>query len=195
MEGASAFDLVLSVCLGVALAAACGLRVFVPLLVASVAAKLGYLHVSAGMEWLASTPAIVAFAAATLLEIGAYFVPWLDNVLDAAGAPVAVAAGTVLAASALGDVSPLVRWTVAVVAGGGAAGAVHGSLALVRKLSSLTTLGLANPLIAAAEAATALFVAVTAVAMPMLALGILLILIGLALRLGRSVTGHRRPVA
>lgn len=195
METVAAFDVVLSICLGVALAAACGLRVFLPLLVASAAAKLGYFHVSGGMDWLSSTPALVAFAAATALEIGAYFVPWLDNVLDAAGAPVAVVAGTVLAASALGDVSPLVRWTVAVVAGGGAAGAVHGSLAVVRKLSSLTTLGFANPLIAVAEAATAFFVAVTAVAMPMLAVGLLLVLAGLVLRLVLGARERRQSAA
>lgn len=190
MDATAAFDLLVSLCLGVALAAACGLRVFVPLLVAGVAARLGYLEVGGGMGWLASTPALVTFAAATVLELAAYLVPWLDNTLDAAGAPVAMTAGTLLVAATLGDVSPLVRWTLALVAGGGAAGAVHGSLALVRKLSSVATLGLANPVIAAAEAAGALFVAVAAVVVPLLAAGLVLIFAGLLARRRCSVAAR-----
>ncbi len=191
MTGEATFDLLVSLCLGVALAAACGLRVFLPLLLVGAAARFGLLRLSGGMEWLGSTPALAAFSVATVLELLAYFTPWLDNFLDAVGAPVAVAAGTILAASVLTEVSPLVRWTLAAVAGGGAAAAVHGSLALVRKLSSLATLGLANPLLAAGEAVAALVVVVMAIAVPLLAVGALLLAVGLLLRrAGRWHRGH-----
>lgn len=182
----------MSLCLGVALAAACGLRVFLPLLLVGSAARLGYVTVSGGMEWLSSTPALLALAAATVLEISAYFVPWLDNALDAAGAPVAIAAGTILAAAVLGETSPLLRWTLATVAGGGAAAAVHGSLAVVRKLSSVATLGLANPLVAAGEAVAALLMVVIAIALPLLTVGGLLVALGLLLRRASTIGWRRR---
>jgi len=192
MDAGSPLDVLVSLCLGVALAAACGLRVFLPLLVAGAAARLGYWEVAGGMSWLASTPALVAFAVATVLELAAYLVPWLDNALDAIGAPVAVTAGTLLVAASLGEVSPLVRWTLAVVAGGGAAGAVHGLLAVLRKASSLATLGLANPAIGAAEGAGALLLAVFAVALPILAAATVLLAAGLLMALARSLAARRR---
>jgi hypothetical protein len=34
------------------------------------------------MTWLGSDAALVAFATALVVEIGAYYVPWLDNALD-----------------------------------------------------------------------------------------------------------------
>ena len=192
VEGAATFEFLVSLCLGVALAAACGLRVFLPLLLVGSAARLGYVTVSGGMEWLSSTPALLALAAATVLEISAYFVPWLDNALDAAGAPVAIAAGTILAAAVLGETSPLLRWTLATVAGGGAAAAVHGSLAVVRKLSSVATLGLANPLVAAGEAVAALLMVVIAIALPLLTVGGMVVALGLLLRRASTIGWRRR---
>lgn len=165
-----------SIALGVCLAAACGLRIFIPLLIASIAAHTGHLQLQPGTAWIGTTPALVVFSVATLLELAAYKVPWLDNLLDVLGAPVAVAAGTVLAASPVTGLDPMVRWTLAVIAGGGAAGAVHGALALTRKTSSLTTGGLANPLLAAAEAVGAVVVAVLALLVPVLTV---LVVIGL----------------
>lgn len=165
-----AFDVVRSVALGFALAAAVGLRIFVPLLVVSAAAFAGHLELSGGLAWLGSPAALIVFAVATLLEVAAYKVPWLDNLLDAAGAPVAVLAGTLMMASALEGADPLLRWAMAAIAGGGTAGAVHGSLAVLRKLSSLTTGGLANPLISMAEGIGSLALSVVAVLVPIAAL-------------------------
>ena len=141
----------LSVALGIGLAAACGFRVFVPLLVTSIAAYAGWLPLSSGFEWIGTIPALIAFATATVIEVVAYYVTWLDHVLDVIASPAAVICGVVAAASVITDLPPLVRWTVAIIGGGGAAGLVQGATVLVRLKSAALTGGLANPLVATAE--------------------------------------------
>jgi hypothetical protein len=155
---------------GIGLAAACGFRVFVPLLVMSVASYTGYLELSSGFQWIGTLPALVAFASATILEIAAYYVPWVDNMLDTISGPAAVVAGTVVAASALTDVDPFLKWSLAIIGGGGVAGMVSGATTLLRGASTLTTGGLANPLLSTLEAGVALTVAALAVVLPLLAL-------------------------
>ena len=185
------FDVVRSVALGFALAAAVGLRIFVPLLVVSAAAYTGHVELSGSLAWLGSPAALIVLGVATLFEIVAYKVPWLDNLLDAAGAPVAVLAGTLMMASALEGADPLLRWTMAAVAGGGTAGAVHGSLAVLRKLSSLTTGGLANPLISMAEGVGSLALSVVALLLPIAALLAAALTVTLVLALIRRRRAHR----
>ena len=137
-------DTVLSICIGVGLAAACGFRVFVPLLVMSIAALSGHLTLAPSFQWIATEPALVALALATLLEIGAYYVPWLDNFLDSIATPCAIIAGTIVTASIVTSVDPYLKWTLAVIAGGGAAGLVQTATVATRAVSTTATGGLAN---------------------------------------------------
>lgn len=162
-------ETVLGVLMGVGLAAACGLRVFVPPLVISMAAMSGHLTLSAGFSWMATWPALLTFAVATVLEVAAYHVPWLDHLLDLLSTPAAVAAGTVVAATSLGEMDPYLRWTLALIAGGGAAGLVQAATVKGRLLSAFATLGAANPLVASAETAASVAVAAVAVFVPILA--------------------------
>jgi hypothetical protein len=162
-------DTLLSVCLGVGLAAACGFRIFVPLLVMSLAANTGHLGLAGGFEWIGSRPALIAFAAATVLEIAAYYVPWLDHLLDSAAVPLAVVAGVVVTASVVTDVSPLLRWTLAAIAGGGAAGATQAVTTAVRHLSTVTTLGLGNPVVSTVEAGGAIALSALSLLAPVFA--------------------------
>src|SRR4029453_10525233 len=133
---------------GVALSTAAGLRVFVPLLLTGLAARLGYLTLTPSMTWIGSDAALPAFAAAAVLEVGASYVPWLENVLDAVGTPAAITAGVITTAAVTPELSPLLRWTLAIVAGGGAAGLVQGGTALLRLKSSAFTAGVGNPVLA-----------------------------------------------
>ncbi len=178
------FDLVLlrNLALGVALAAACGLRIFVPLLVVGAASALGWVEVTGDLAWIGRAPALTVLGAATVVEVAAYHVPWLDNALDWLGAPVAVAAGTLMAAALLPEGDPLLRWSAAALAGGGAAGAVHAGTAMLRKASTLGTGGLANPLLAFAEAVGAFVVSLVAVALPLLAVALAALAVAAALR-------------
>ena len=175
-------DVLLSVCAGLGLAAACGFRVFVPLLVAALAARGGYLHPSAGMEWLASWPATIAFGSATLLEIAGYYIPWFDHALDTIASPAAVVAGTVAAAGAFGEMHPALKWSAALIAGGGLAAGVQGTTVVTRALSTATTAGAGNPIVSTIEAVCAVVVSVLAVVVPILAVILVLIVLAVLLR-------------
>lgn len=144
-------ETLLSIFVGIGLSAACGFRIFIPLLITSLAAKSGHLTLAEGFDWIASTPAVVTFSIATVLEVTAYYVPWLDNALDSVATPAAVIAGTIITASMVSDVSPYLQWSLAVIAGGGVAGAVQGMTVLARGASTAATGGLANPVVATAE--------------------------------------------
>ena len=140
-----------SVAVGLGLAAACGFRVFVPLLGIGLAARAGILPLSEGFAWMGSTPAIVAFAVATLLEVAAYFIPLVDNTLDAVATPAAVVAGILAMASTVAEPDPMLAWAVAIIAGGGAAGLVQGTTALGRAASTVTTAGTGNFVVSGLE--------------------------------------------
>jgi len=187
----NASSAVLSIGVGLGLAAAAGFRVFVPLLVLSLAAKAGYLPLSAGFEWVGTTPALIAFATATVLEVLGYYIPWFDNLLDTIATPSAVVAGVVASASVMTDLPPLVKWSVALIGGGGAAGLVAGSTSLLRLKSTATTAGLANPLVATIELAGSLFTSVFAILVPALVLIALAVLFFVVWRISRRFTGPK----
>ena len=79
---------------------------FLPFLVVTVAAKFGLLELRESWMWLGSWPAITAFATATALEIGAYYVPWLDNVLDSIATPAAGIAGMLMTVAVMPAANP-----------------------------------------------------------------------------------------
>ena len=182
---------VLSVCLGVGLGAACGFRVFVPLLLINLAARTGYLTLSGNFEWLAGNPALVTLMVASLLEIVAYYVPWLDNVLDVIAGPAAAIAGTIATASVIVGLDPYLKWTLAIIAGGGIAGAFQVVTTGLRQASSLTTGGLGNPLVSSMELGGAVGLSLVSILLPVVAVAcIALMLLILARRLWRHRTAH-----
>lgn len=160
----------LGIAIGIGLAAACGFRIFVPPLALSIAALSGHLYLAPGFEWMGTWPALTAFAVATALEIAAYYIPWVDNLLDTAATPIAAAAGIIMAASCITDVSPFLKWTLAVIAGGGGAGLIQILTVKTRALSSLFTGGLANWVVSTVETVCATFVSLLVVLVPILAL-------------------------
>jgi len=189
------FEAFVSVAVGVALAAACGFRVFVPLLALSAAAWSGQIRLQPGFEWMGSGAALLAFAVATALEIAAYKIPWLDNALDTLATPAALVAGMVAAASVVADLPPLVRWAVVLVGGGGAAGVVQGATVLARLKSTALTGGLGNPILALAELACAVITSSLALLAPILAIVIVTVVcIFIFVRAGRFLFG-RRPAS
>lgn len=167
-------EAVLSVLIGVGLAAACGFRIFVPLLVASIASMAGHLELSEGFQWIGTWPALVAFGLASVLEIAAYYIPWLDNLLDSIATPAAIIAGILVVAACITDMSPFLRWTLAVVAGGGAAGGVQALTVTTRGASTATTGGAANPAVSTVEAGSAAAVSTLSVTVPILAMAVAL---------------------
>jgi len=184
-------ETVLGVALGIGLAAAAGLRVFVPVFGAGVAAHLGALSLNPSFAWVGTTPALFAFGTATLLEIVAYYVPWLDHALDVVATPAAVGAGVLASAAVITDLPPLLTWVVAIVGGGGAAGLMQMLSVATRLKSTLTTGGLGNPVVATAETAGSIVVSVLAIALPLLALLLLALIVTFLLRVRRRFAARR----
>jgi hypothetical protein len=187
-------ETVIGIIVGIGLSAACGFRVFVPLLVMNLASLSGYLPLAPGFEWIGGTSATIVFATATFVEILAYYVPWLDNILDTITTPAAMIAGVVATASVLTDVSPLLKWTLAIIAGGGAAAIVQGATSTLRLSSSALTGGAGNPVIATGEWIGAILTALLAILVPVICLVLLLLLVIYVIRkAGRLVFGGRKP--
>lgn len=185
-------EIVTGILAGMGLAASCGLRVFLPLLVAGTAAKIGWLPLTDGFDWLASWPAILLLGVATVLEIGAFYVPWIDNLLDAAATPAAVAAGALLMVASLGELDPALRWTCGIIVGGGVAGAVQTATGGTRGLSTVSTAGLANPILATIENVGALLLSVISILLPLLAGALVLVLLLLVGRVLWRILRRRR---
>ncbi len=175
-------DWLLAIALGLGLAAASGLRVFVPLLALSLASSFGYVDVGPGWEWLASRAAMVAFGTATVLEVVAFAVPWLDHALDVVASPAAIVAGILASASVLVDMPPLLKWSIAIIGGGGMAGLTQGATVLARLKAGLFTGGLANPLVAIVELVGAVLLSAMAVFVPIAACVCALLLVVWAFR-------------
>lgn len=185
-------DTLLAIAAGIALAAACGFRVFLPLMASSIAARAGYIDPSSGFEWLDSNVALALFAAASVAEVIGYYIPWFDHALDTIASPVAVIAGTLAAAAAFGDVHPALKWSSALVAGGGAAAMVQTSTVATRALSGGTTGGLGNPIVATIELVASIIMSIMAILVPMLALVLTLILLVFVFRIIRRFLRMRR---
>lgn len=174
-----------SILVGIGLSAACGFRVFVPLLVMSIASLSGHLTLSDGFAWIGTYPALVAFAVATLAEIAGYYIPWVDHLLDIIASPAAVVAGIIVMASSVVGVSPFLRWSLAILAGGGIAGTFQAITGLTRASSTATTAGLGNPIVATVEAAGATAFSILSIAVPVIGLAAVLLLLAFMYRIKR----------
>lgn len=162
-------ETLMGVLLGIGLGAACGFRIFIPLLVAAIAIHGGHLTVTPELAWLGSVPALITLSVATILEIAGYYIPVIDHMLDLIGAPAAIIAGTLLAAGFIGDISPMLQWGLAAIAGGGAAGIIHGGMASVRAATSAATGGMGNSVVTTVETASSGLLAILACVLPALA--------------------------
>jgi len=175
---------VLSILVGIGLSAACGFRIFVPLLVMNLAALSGHLHLAQGFQWIGSYPATIAFSVATALEVLGYYIPWVDHLLDTLATPAAVIAGTIVTASMVTGMSPFLKWTLAVIAGGGAAGLVQGTTVVARGASTAATGGLGNPVVATLEFAGALLTSFLALLAPVAVVALIIVVCAI---LGRAL--------
>lgn len=189
----SELEIAVSVALGIGLAAATGFRIFLPMLVASVAAYSGHLHLSDSFAWLGSLSAMMILGVAAVAEVLAYYIPAVDNLLDTIATPAALVAGTLLSAAVMTDLSPVVKWTAAIIAGGGAAGLTQAVTTVIRAKSTALTGGMGNPVVATAEAGGALTVSLLALIAPFVAVVVVVILCWLAVRFMRKLLKRRAP--
>jgi hypothetical protein len=187
-------DLALSVALGVGLAAATGFRLFLPLLILSGAAYTGHVSLNESFAWLGTPAAIIMLGTAAIAEIAAFYIPGVDNLLDTLAVPGAVVAGTIASAATMTDLPPMVKWTTAVIAGGGVAGVTQGLTAMLRAKSTVLTGGLGNSVIATAELGGASLISVLALATPFAALAVVGLIFWMAFRLIRRASRGRASV-
>ncbi len=178
-------DVALSLGIGLGLAAAAGLRVFVPLLVLGSAARLEWLPLTPEFAWLATDAGLVILAVATLFEVAAYYVPFVDNALDLVAGPLAIVAGIAVTAAVTTEMPPALRWGAAIIAGGGTAAAIQGLTSFTRLKSTALTAGTANPLLATLELLGSLTTAIVVIVLPFLTLVVVVAVVWLIRRVAR----------
>jgi Domain of unknown function (DUF4126) len=183
----SNLDLGMSMALGIGLAAATGFRLFLPFLVLSIAAWTGHVNLNENFAWLGTPAAVIMLGTAAIAEIAAFYIPGVDNLLDTLATPGAVAAGTIASAAVMTDVPPMLKWTAAIIAGGGVAGVTQGLTAMLRAKSTVFTGGLGNSAVATAELGGATLISILALAAPVAALALVVLFFWLAFRLIRSL--------
>lgn len=162
----------ISLMLGITLSAACGFRVFVPFLILSAVGVLGgeTLTLPSGFEWLDTNEALLMFAIASGLEIFAYYIPWLDNLLDTLATPLAATAGAIITSASIPEeMNPLIEWSLAIIGGGGSATLIKGFTTIFRATSTVTSGGLTNPILSTIELILATFLSIAALTLPVIA--------------------------
>jgi len=174
------FQIFFSIALGVGLSAAVGFRVFVPLLCLSIAAITGHLQLDNSFAWVGTWPALIAFSVATVLEICAYYIPFVDNLLDSIAVPVATTAGVFVAALAMTDVDPFWRWSFGIIGGGGVAASTQIATTKLRAISSTTTAGIANPVLATIETIVSSILSILSVVWPIVAFILVVLLFAIS---------------
>lgn len=185
-------DSLVGVGVGLGLAAAAGFRIFIPLLALGIGAASGKLPLAAGFEWVGSTPALIAFGTAAVLEVLGYFIPYVDHLLDVVATPAAVGAGMLATAALATELPPLLKWSAVIIGGGGLAGLVQGATALLRLKSTALTGGAGNPAVATFELFGSVTMLVLALVLPLLAVGLALFLVVAVFRkTGRLLFGRK----
>jgi len=170
-------ETILSIFLGIGLAASVGFRVFVPLFALSLASYFNVWELNESWQWIGSLAAVITLGVATIVEIFAYYIPYVDNLLDTIAVPLAAIAGTAVMVSTVADLSPVITWAMAIIAGGGTAAAIKGTSGATRLTSTATTGGLGNPIVSTVETGTSVVMSALSVFLPIIAIiGVILIL-------------------
>lgn len=162
-------ETIISICLGIGLSASVGFRVFLPLFVLSLASYFEVWELNASWLWIGSLMAVITFGVATLIEILAYYIPFVDNLLDTIAIPLATIAGTAVMVSTVADLNPVISWALAIIAGGGTAAAIKSTATASRATSTVSTAGFGNPLISTVETGASLIISIFSIFLPIFA--------------------------
>ena len=183
---------VISAFIGIGLAAASGFRVFLPMFAVSLASYMGWIPMNESFQWLSGLPTIITTGIATIVEILAYYIPYVDHLLDTLSVPLATIAGSVMFASQFADIGTFPQWALALIAGGGTAAAISSGFAGTRAASTATTGGLGNSVVATTETAGAGIMSFLAMAAPIIAGIAAIILVIVVIILGRKIWNRFR---
>lgn len=184
-------ETVISIFLGIGLAASVGFRVFLPLFALSLASYFGVWELNPDWQWIGSLAAVITLGVAMLIEIFAYFIPWVDNLLDSLAVPLAAIAGTAVMVSTVANLDPVVTWSLAIIAGGGTATAIKGASAASRLASTATTGGAANPVVSTIETGTATIVSAASIFAPVIAAFLVILILIVIFSIYRKLRPRR----
>ena len=187
LENIPFLQYILPAFIGIGLAAASGFRVFLPMFMVSLASFLGWIPMSDSFEWLSGLPTLITTGIAMIVEILAYYIPYVDHLLDTISVPLATIAGSVLFASQFAELGTFSQWSLALIAGGGTAAAISSGFAGTRAASTATTGGLGNSVVATGETAGAGILTVLTILAPIVAGIIAIVLVILVIVYGRKI--------
>lgn len=180
-------ETIISICLGIGLAASAGFRVFLPLFALSMAAHFNVWELNESWQWIGSLTAVITLGAATMVEIAAYYIPFVDNLLDTIAIPLATIAGTAVMVSTVVDLSPVITWALAIIAGGGTAAAIKTASSATRLSSSVSTAGMGNPLVSTVETATSTVMTFFSIFLPIIGFVLVIVVFYIIFKLYRKI--------
>ncbi len=180
-------ETIISIFLGIGLAASVGFRVFVPLFALSLASYFNLWELNASWQWIGSLTAVITFGVATLVEIIAYYIPIVDNLLDTIAIPLATIAGTAVMVSTVSDLSPLVTWALAIIAGGGTAAAIKSTAGATRVTSTVSTAGFGNPIVSTIETGSSVIMSIVSIFLPIIAFVLVLFVLYIIFKLYKKI--------
>lgn len=179
-------------------AAPAGFNAYLAMLLVGLGARADWVTLNPPYDFLQSNTALAVLAVLVTIEVVADKVPALDSLNDLVGTVVRPVSGALLFAGTnqiITDELPL----LSLLAGGAAAGSLHAFKAGTRPVWTVSTGGLANPVVSVFEDLVAGTTVVLAMLAPILALIVLLIVLAVAglllyqLRRGmRATTGVSR---
>ncbi len=184
-------ELLLSILIGISLSATAGFRLFIPLLVLSGFSIVGWIELSPHFAWIGTYQALIALSIATVLETGAYFFPYIDNLLGVAATPIKILAGMLITASVMVELSPMLTWTLAIILGGGAAFGGNIISNTAHAGSTATTGGFVNPFLSIFESVAAFVLSILSVLVPVIAVGLFILLAIMAIKVYRRLRKKR----
>ncbi|MFZ4261338.1 DUF4126 domain-containing protein [Sphingobacterium sp. HJSM2_6] len=177
----------ISLFVGVGLAAATGFRVFLPIFLISLGSYLGWFPLAASFSWMSGISVVIGTGIAMVCEIAAYYLPFIDNVLDSITVPLATVAGTILVAGQFTEINSFVQWALGLIAGGGTAATISAAMAGTRALSSSTTAGIANPIVSTVETLFSTIMSFISIFLPILAIVLVAILLLMTYKFSKKI--------
>lgn len=185
-------ETIISICLGIGLAASVGFRVFLPLFALSLASYFNVWQLNDSWLWIGSLTAIITLGIATLVEILAYYIPVVDNFLDAIAVPLAIIAGTLVMVSTMSDLNPITTWALAIIAGGGTAATIKSATGASRITSTVSTAGFGNPIVSTIETSASMLMSVFAIFLPIIAFVLVIFVLFAIFKLYKKITHSKR---
>ena len=188
-------SMIIAILIGIGLSASAGFRVFIPPLITSIAAKASWITLATQFEWVGSTPALIAFSIAAILEISSYYIPVIDNAMKAIATPASIVSGILLTASLVWDVDPLLKWSVSVLGGGGIATITHLMTLFIRGTSTIVTGGIGNILVSILEGISAIALSILSLLFPFAVIIAIVVILWMFFKTIRSLKRRRKVIA